>query len=82
MFAFYFFKMLKNHIALLKKARNQGARCHLMGQTLHKMNNTINSRKTSVYAEIDGWNVLLKNEKSRHRYGDTHVGMNVVEAIR
>ena len=52
-----------------------------MGQTLHKMDNTISSRKTSVYAEIDGWNVLLKNEKSRHGYGDTHVGMNVVEAV-
>ena len=53
-----------------------------MGQTLHKMDNTISSRKTSVYAEIYGWNVLLKKEKSRHGYGDTHVGVNVVEAVR
>ena len=53
-----------------------------MGQTLHKMDNTISSWKTSAYAEIDDWNVFFKNEKSRHGYGDTHVGMNVVEAVR
>ena len=53
-----------------------------MGQTLHKMDYTKSRRKTSVYAGICAGDVFIENEKSRHGYGDTHVGMNEVEAVR
>ena len=53
-----------------------------MGQMLHKMDHTKSSRKNSVYAEICDRDVFLENEKSRHGYGDTHVGVNVELNVR
>ena len=53
-----------------------------MGQMLHKMDNTKSCRKTSVYAGICDLDVFRKNEKSRHGYGDTHVGVNVELNVR
>ncbi len=35
-----------------------------MGQTLHKTLQHKEQPKTSVYAEICGWNVFLENEKA------------------
>ena len=63
-FAFYFFKMLKNHIALSKKAGNLGARCHLMGQTLHKMDKTTSSRKLQPMLKPAGKLCLSKTKKA------------------